>query len=239
MIFDRLLNPLAQLEKKRLALQRRSASLPEEMNALLSVPLPQADASPAHLEFLVVDFETSGLSPEQNKILTVGTVTLRELRIQLTSASHDYLAQPAAVRRETAGVNHIMPERLIQGISPPLALKNLLTRARGKVMVAHCAAIEQQFLRRLSQDCGLPEPPLVWLDTFMLEKSLSVNRNGAQLHSLPQVRQRYGLPPYPAHDALSDAVATAEVLLCQIKTIFAGERAKLLPLYRRSLTGRP
>ena len=44
----------------------------------------------------------------------------------------------------------------------------------------------------------------------MLRQDAVIMPGSLRLHSC---RQRYGLPHYPAHDALTDAVATAELLL--------------------------
>ncbi|AKJ40855.1 exonuclease domain-containing protein [Pragia fontium] len=235
-MFHRLFDPLKALEKKRLKL-RPLPSWPAEVQEYLSCPLPQADMPLDQQDLLVIDFETSGLDPLKDKILSIGTVTIHQQRILLRSASHQYLAQPHSVRQKTACINHIVPEKLIHGVQTQAALLNLLQLAQGKIVVAHCAVIEQRFIQQLLLANHLPVLPIVWLDTFMLEKSLMANRQSAQEYNLQQVRQRYGLPDYPAHDALSDAIATAELLLCQIKTIFSGDIPELLPLYQRSRRG--
>ncbi|MGL5771000.1 MAG: exonuclease domain-containing protein [Plesiomonas shigelloides] len=107
------------------------------------------------------------------------------------------------------------------------------------ILVAHGAAIERQFLQQWVSTCfGLQaELPLLWLDTLALERSLVGNRHSARRdYRLSEVRRSYGLPAYLAHNALADAVATGELLLVQMKHIFAGRRPQLGELYRRSLS---
>ena len=107
------------------------------------------------------------------------------------------------------------------------------------ILVAHGAAIERQFLQQwVSTCCGLQaELPLLWLDTLALERSLVGNRHSTRRdYRLSEIRRSYGLPAYLAHNALADAVATGELLLVQMKYIFAGRRPQLGELYRRSLS---
>ncbi|KAB7660806.1 exonuclease domain-containing protein [Plesiomonas shigelloides] len=107
------------------------------------------------------------------------------------------------------------------------------------ILVAHGAAIERQFLQQWVSACfGLQaELPLLWLDTLALERSLVGNRHSARRdYRLSEIRRSYGLPAYLAHNALADAVATGELLLVQMKHIFAGRRPQLGELYRRSLS---
>lgn len=107
------------------------------------------------------------------------------------------------------------------------------------ILVAHGAAIERQFLQQWVSACfGLQaELPLLWLDTLALERSLAGNRHSARRdYRLSEIRRSYGLPAYLAHNALADAVATGELLLVQMKHIFAGRRPQLGELYRRSLS---
>ena len=49
-----------------------------------------------------------------------------------------------------------------------------------------------------------------------LERKLHPNLVGTDAYRLGAARQRYGLPEYRAHDALTDALAAAELFLAQI-----------------------
>jgi DNA polymerase-3 subunit epsilon len=48
---------------------------------------------------------------------------------------------------------------------------------------------------------------------------------------LSSVRGRYGLPAYNAHGALIDSIATAELLLAQIKRIYRDKKSGFGRLY--------
>ncbi|MCX2497414.1 exonuclease domain-containing protein [Plesiomonas shigelloides] len=124
-------------------------------------------------------------------------------------------------------------------VQPHGATRTEPAHAGFPILVAHGAAIERQFLQQWVSTCfGLQaELPLLWLDTLALERSLAGNRHSARRdYRLSEIRRSYGLPAYLAHNALADAVATGELLLVQMKHIFAGRRPQLGELYRRSLS---
>ncbi|MDO4687380.1 MAG: 3'-5' exonuclease [Plesiomonas shigelloides] len=124
-------------------------------------------------------------------------------------------------------------------VQPHGATRTEPAHAGFPILVAHGAAIERQFLQQWVSACfGLKaELPLLWLDTLALERSLAGNRHSARRdYRLSEIRRSYGLPAYLAHNALADAVATGELLLVQMKHIFAGRRPQLGELYRRSLS---
>ena len=51
---------------------------------------------------------------------------------------------------------------------------------------------------------------------------------------LSEIRQKKGLPPYLAHNAFADAVATGELFLVLVKEIFSGKRVTIGALLSRS-----
>lgn len=234
----RFRHPLVQLEKHRLTRVGRGF-IPEELAPLYQRAVPGPETAIGQLEFLVVDFETSGLDPERDTILSIGMVEIRQQTLSLSSASHFYVAKPQQVKPDTAVINHITPETLAAGVSLEQSIHDLLERMPGKILVAHGAAIERDFLRRALAVDHSADLPVVWLDTLMLERSLATNRGKeGKDYRLCQIRQEKGLPGYLAHNALADSVATGELFLVLLKEIFAGLPPTLGPLYHRSLYGR-
>lgn len=230
-------HPLEQLEKQRVAALSKGV-VPDVLRPLFESSVPPAETPLDELDLLVLDFETSGLDPEQDRILSMGMVEIRQQILSLSTGQHDYLLEAGAVKAETAVINHIVPETLAHGLTQQACVEKMVANLAGKVVVAHGAGIEQRFIAwlfQLPQDLQLP---LVWLDTLMLEKSLAVNMGKVNPDlSLCYVRAEKGLPPYLAHNALADAVATGELLLVLVREIFAGEQPVLGSLVQRSLKG--
>ena len=94
-----------------------------------------------------------------------------------------------------------------------------MTQMTGKVLVAHHHKIEHDFLQQLSMQLYGHRLPLLMVDTLQLEaKRLQRSQQPIQANQLRlfNLRKQYNLPRYHAHNALEDALATAELLLAQI-----------------------
>ena len=89
----------------------------------------------------------------------------------------------------------------------------------GKVMVAHYARIETGFLYAACRQLYGMAPVMPVVDTLLIEHERHVRSHLATQRGalrLAAARERYGLPRYPAHDALTDAIAAGELFLAQI-----------------------
>lgn len=231
------LHPLTKLEKRR----RKCliSSFPTTLLPLISQPIWGADTRLSDIEFLVLDFETTGLDPMRDNILSMGWVVVRYGKIRMDSACRVDVFSEEMVKPETVVINHIVPEMLAHGEHLDLAMSQLLVNLKGRVLVAHEAAIERGFIHQYCRRVyGLPSLPLVWLDTLKIEKSLMKFSHG-NLNAdcrLSAARARYGLPSYPGHDALIDSVAAGELFLAQIVSVFGVAEAHLGPMFRRSLS---
>jgi DNA polymerase III subunit epsilon len=228
-------HPMVKGEKSRSnALMKKE--IPLHCVRLFEPQFPRPDTPLDQLDCVVLDFETSGLEPSDDKILSIGLVELRYPVMKLSSAQHYYVKSEQMIKSETAVINHIVPETLLGGIDPSELIERLAATLTGKIVIAHGAQIEKRFLRALLQlDDDVPLP-LIFLDTLRLEQSLSAYRG--MLHPdlrLSSIRERKGLPPYLAHNAFADSVATGELFLAIVGEIFAGQNPILGPLVLRSL----
>jgi DNA polymerase-3 subunit epsilon len=191
-------------------------------------------ASPPWVEvtYWALDLETGGLDPARDAILAVGMVPLRAGTIRLGEA-YETLVRPTAagaIRPESVRTHQLVP-RDVSG-APPVGdvLREIDERLRGgAVLLVHQAAIDVRFLRAAYGAAGLRWPRPVVVDTVeLLVKAARKQRfidPGAQQRdpvlNLAEARQRFGLPEYGAHDALTDAVATAELFLVLRKALAA------------------
>ncbi|BFM50634.1 3'-5' exonuclease [Marinomonas sp. THO17] len=193
-------------------------------------------------EYLVLDIETSGLDPKQDHIVSIGWVCIKQGAIDLDSARHLILEEAQA--GENVGIHMITDSDIQQyGKKQESALRYLRHFLRGRVLVMHHAPLEIGFLKAAWKQHVLPNFGLIWLDTLMLEKAKAeraqqpIQEGGFRLN---QCRERYHLPDYQGHDALTDALATAELLLAQIAyqgkgcrlydlSVMAGGKSRLAP----------
>lgn len=170
---------------------------------------------------LALDLETTGLDPSQDEIISLGLIPLSDKIIRCQGAQY-WMAKPErALNAESVTIHEITHSELAE--APPLEaiLDQILGALTGQVIVVHCVAIERQFLLEASMKIyGFPLYFPV-LDTMDIERHIIYKpwwkRFGRQPSlRLDACRQRYKLPRYKAHHALTDALSSAELLQAQI-----------------------
>ncbi len=200
------------LDFRRRRLLARAA--PGPMRDYLAAPFPARGDDYLEAPFLALDLETTGLDPRTDEILSIGMVALRGGTIDLASARHFLVAPTRAVPENSATIHHITDDRAAQGRPIAEVMPEVLAALAGRVLLGHHVRTERGFLgaacRRLYGQ-GLLVP---LADTEMLLRR-QLERRGEPITSgslrLAALRERFGLPRYKAHDALVDALATAEL----------------------------
>ena len=228
-------DPLLKLERQRK--KSLKSDFPQPLLPLLQRPIWDKTTRLWNIEFLVLDFETTGLKVTRDDILSMGWVVVKNGQIQLDSAHKIDVVTERCIKPEAAVINHIVSDSRVHAVPIQQAMQRLLTFMKGRVLVAHSAAIEKGFFYQYCQrSYNITSIALVWLDTMRIEKSLlhSKTKHSQSDFQLSAIRSRYGLPDYPGHDALIDAVATAELFLAQVKTVFGSMVPYLGPMVERS-----
>lgn len=169
-------------------------------------------------KLLVVDIETTSLSPHDGEMVSIGWVAIDNAKIQLNSAQHLYLKNSNTVG-DSATIHQIRDCQLENGITLEQALLALLQAATGHILVFHHCPMDLRFLNYYCQKILSAKLLMPVIDTLQLEKNY-FDRIGKPIQNgdltLASIRTRYHLPPAPAHNALTDAIATAELLLAQL-----------------------
>jgi DNA polymerase-3 subunit epsilon len=115
-------------------------------------------------------------------------------------------------------------------------LPELFERLAGKALLVHHAAIEQGFLDNICRDLYGNDFIAAVIDTEALARRRFEKRHmvfkPADLR-LFNLRRHYSLPAYRAHNALSDALATAELFLAIVADIQPGMKVRLKDLMCR------
>lgn len=208
---------LPRLERRRRRLLRNAP--PGPLAAYLRTPFPSRKLPVDKIEFLAVDLETTGLDPRRDEILSIGIVPIQHMRITLGGSLSMLVKPDGAIPASSAVVHRIFDDQAATGIPLAEAIPQLLQQLTGKILVAHHAPIETEFLRQACRRLYSCDVVFPTVDTLALERrwidrrQLSLASGGLRLAA---IRERYGLPRYPVHDALSDALAAAELLLAQI-----------------------
>lgn len=167
---------------------------------------PSTGIDPCSLEFAVLDTETTGLDPHDDRICEVAVLRVRGDGTVLDS--YDTLVDPARPIRN-AGFHGIVDADVRGAPEFGAIAADLLDRMSGAILVAHNLAFDARMLAAELRRAGLAPPPLVGLCT------LTTSRAQLDLPSyrLPAIlRVLLGAPPPRPHWALGDARACALLL---------------------------
>jgi DNA polymerase-3 subunit epsilon len=172
--------------------------------------------------YWALDLETGGLDARHDPVISVGMVPVRAGVIHL-GESFSTLVRPdpgRPIRPESVRAHQLLAGDLRK--SPPLkaVLMEVDRRLEGGVLLVHNKGIDLPFLKEGHGRVGLSWKKPTVVDTVdLIVKAASRRRflrpEGEQMPSLnlSEARRVHGLPAYSAHDALIDAVATAELFL--------------------------
>ena len=196
--------------------QAHAAATHPVMQAYLARPFPPLKQPWDEVEIVSLDFETTGLEPEHEQILSYGRINISAGLIRLGSARHELVRADKPIPEASAIIHHITDDQADQGRPLEQVLPDLLEALAGRVMLVHFNRIEQGFLdaacRRLYGSPFL----IPTIDTLALAERVLLRRNHAiEPHRLRlfNLRSDFHLPQYKAHNALNDAVTTAELFL--------------------------
>lgn len=180
--------------------------------------------------YWTLDLETGGLDPRRDAILAVGmvpvvggVVTLREAWSSLVRPEAGAVS-PASIR-----AHQLVPAEVQEAPPLPAVVPEIARRLEGSVLLVHNARIDVGFLKRAFSRCRVAWPRPRVVDTVDLLVRLQRKdrfrdphaQERAPVLNLGAARERLGLPAYRAHDALTDAVATAELFLVLRKRLGA------------------
>ncbi|HEX7610526.1 MAG TPA: exonuclease domain-containing protein [Solirubrobacteraceae bacterium] len=170
---------------------------------------PWAEAS-----WCVVDLELSGLDHRRHEIVSFAAIPVEHGRVQLRDAVAG-LVRPARALSESSIRIHGLRAADLEH-APPLAeaIVPLLHAMAGRVLVAHFARVERAFLSRALREQGARlHGPIV--DTEVIGRLWLCERDGAAGadSSLGALAAALGLPAVAQHDALGDALTTAQVFI--------------------------
>jgi DNA polymerase-3 subunit epsilon len=185
----------------------------------LSAPFPALYTPFDQIPILAVDFETTGLDAVHDKLLSVGCVELCHNQIKLGSSYHQIINTKGRLKADNVTIHQITDDQKDQGQPLAQVIEQLLQKLTGKVMLVHFARIERQFLQQACLELYGMAPPLPIIDTLVVAKKRLDKRDVAYDPSelrLSALRAKYGFPDHYAHNALNDAIATAELLLAQV-----------------------
>ncbi len=157
---------------------------------------------------VVVDVETTGLSPRVHDIIEIGAVKIVGRRI--TDRFHRMVRPERPISQTTMKITGIMPGDVANAPSAAEVVEEFLEFSQGCVLAAHNARFDYGFIssairRHLGREINFP-----LLDSLNLART---RIPGLKSYGLSGLTQHFRVPLTQHHRALDDAEATAEVLI--------------------------
>ncbi len=219
------------LQAKRQRLLKKAR--PSPLRDFLAVPFPPIEQLLYDTQILSVDFETTGFNAHHDQILSIGFTHLQRGQISLAHNYHQIINTKGLLSAENVTVHSITDQNKTTGISLARGVEDLLAALAGKVMLVHYAQIEKTFLQQACYQLYGLAPVFPMIDTLVIakkrkDKSLTPY-NPAELR-LESLRKEHQLPAHYSHNALNDAVATAELMMAEV-ALRSKPRALVLDQY--------
>ncbi|MFY8273425.1 3'-5' exonuclease [Pseudoalteromonas sp. SSDWG2] len=202
------------------------SSVHPSLKAFYKAGLCNGQTTVANAQFVALDFETTGLNSDTDDIVSIGLVPFDWQRIYCHQSRH-WVVQPKSKLNQESVVIHGITHSDVEA-APDLmsVLTPLLEAIQGRVVVVHYHPIERTFLanallKRIGEGIEFAT-----IDTMEIERLALNSRRGVigkllreKIPSLrlADCRERYNLPLYSAHNAFTDALATAELLQAQLR----------------------
>jgi DNA polymerase III epsilon subunit family exonuclease len=197
------------------------------MTSSLNTP---SDKSLRNVSFAVVDCETTGVNPETDRILQLAAIVVNgEGEIVQT---FDTVVKPESPADYTHGAEHIhgiSEEQVAQGMPLREALQKLWEISDGNFFTAHNAQFDIGFIHAESKRVGLERQVETYIDTLALSRKTDAEKE--RKHSLDALCEHYGIERDRAHEAKSDATATAQLLIHLMHDMGVSQQDQLPELF--------
>ncbi|MGB5818868.1 MAG: 3'-5' exonuclease [Saonia sp.] len=173
---------------------------------------------PSHLneiEFVVLDTETTGFDFDQDRILCIGALSLKNRTIAINKSLEIYIAQEHYDSR-TAEIHGILKRGNITKVSEEEAITQLLGYLGNKVIVAHHAPFDIQMINKALKRLGLPKLKNTVLDTAVLYKKTLLRSyllQKKETYALEELADKFDISKKDRHTAIGDAYITAIAFL--------------------------
>ena len=199
------------------------------------VPAVKGDSdAPFSGEFISFDIETTGLSPNQERITEIGAVRLRNGEIVETFDTFVNPEKPIPPKiTELTGITN---EMVKDAPSEREALEAFFRfcGSDAAILVAHNAEFDTSFLRAAARRCEM-EFPYTYIDTLPMCRSLLKDLKN---HKLDTVANYLKLAPFNHHRANDDAAVLGGIFAALLQRLHEDTGAETVQQINTSLTDR-
>lgn len=161
--------------------------------------------------FVVFDTETTGLNPKQDRLLSIGTVTIINFQIDVADQLECYIKQKH-FNTKTVEIHGILKEGSLHKIEEKEAIKQFLKHIEGAILVAHHVHFDVAMINEALKRLGLPKLKNKTVDTGILYRKTKYIKTDKH-YSLDDLCNKFNITMHDRHTASGDAYLTAILFL--------------------------
>lgn len=208
-----ILNTLARFLRPA-PIHPRPAALQERFERWRALPLVSSSQTVCDSRIVVLDVETSGLSLKKDRLIAIGAVAIVQGRIMLDDAFDIVLRQEQVSSKSNILIHGIAGGKQRSGTDPTEALMQFLEYIGADPLVAFHVAFDQSMLEKslkawLQTDLKKRQ----WIDLAYLAPAL-LREQALNHRTLDDWMRLFQIQNHRRHNAVADALATAELFLC-------------------------
>lgn len=175
---------------------------------------PQLDLAAGRI--VVVDVESSGLNLARDHLIAIGAVAIRGGRIALHDSFEVVLRQDSVSDKGNILVHGIGGSAQRAGEPPQQALLDFLEYLDGAPLLAYHVSFDETMLRKAFRQFFGQDFRHGWADLAYVLPAL-LPEQGAGCHALDDWLRRFRIDNAERHNALADALATAQLGLIALR----------------------
>lgn len=184
----------------------------DDVDNYLQFPKPDFRQPIAATRFVVVDVETTGLRLHHDRLIAIGAVPVEDNLVRLESGFEVVLRQVTPSANDNILVHGIDGATQTSGREPAEALIEFLEYARRDLLVGFHADFDRIMINTATRQILGIELKNPWLDLAILAPVL-LEEHSEGASTLDDWTERFGIENPARHNAVADALATAQLLL--------------------------
>ncbi|MDZ7652760.1 MAG: 3'-5' exonuclease [Burkholderiaceae bacterium] len=192
-------------------------ALEDRLQRLTEMSPPATRNSHQRSRYVTVDVETTGIDMHRDRLVSIGAVAVERGVIDLAGCFDLVVRQDASSSTENILVHRIGGQRQLAGVERAEALVQFMEYVGHAPLVAYRAEFDRTVIDRTLKDVLGVKTMSRWID---LAELLPALYPGNENRTMDDWLRTMGIHMIARHDALSDALATAQMLqVCLHKAV--------------------
>lgn len=168
-----------------------------------------------NIRFVSIDTETTGFDYENDRILCIGAVAIKNNKILVSDSIEIYIKQDV-FNKETVKIHGIRKDGNEIKFSEEEAIIKFIEYLNDAVIVAHHTAFDINMINQALKRLKVGPLESKQLDTNYIHKKIAKTDSYKKLYSLEELCEIYNVKMHDRHTALGDALITAYIFLKQM-----------------------